>query len=813
MKHGRSMGWGGRVGRRPVAKLSLIFVVLAALAGAAHSGRALAHAVLLRSDPAENARLGTPPGRVDLFFSEPLDHGSSTVEVRDTSGTQVDKHDVKFTSDPTEMTDDLTTLKPGFYTVLWTTVSSVDGHKLTGTYPFTVLNADGSTPAGTPPPAASGGSGGSAGVQPLDSAVRWLMLIGLIGTVGGFGFVAFVLYPAAETLAEPDRGTARAFALWLLGGAVPAAALLALFMNAAQFLRQAETNGSLSHPDRLFSGNSAEYAVAREVLALLALLVAWWLTRREERPAGPTVYAGLGLGLLLGLGALLAESMTSHAAAGAGSYWAVPSDFLHLAGVSVWLGGVALLPVLLRLKHRLDGPARLRFQGRALGRFSTMAVLCVGLVLLSGMFNALVQMPDWSAFTGTAYGRALLIKIILLLPLLGLGLLNALRIARRFERAAGDDAPDAEARSLRIARSAVLECVAGAVVIAATAVMVFLVPAKDAVAQQQAGRASSKAATVSSVYRNTVPASDLTAQLTVSPNRVGLNDFKVLLSGTDVAKVSRVQLRFQFTAGGAGQSTVDATPVAGTPGLFDAQAANFSFVGDWRVTVNVRRDGHDDANGVFTVQVPDVTGATTSSLTTAKRSATAFPAHGITAEQTWGAILVAAGLALFVFRKRIWRASPLLGQASVLCVVGAMVVGAAVVAGGRKSGASAAANLLNPVPADQRSVQDGKQLYAQNCAACHGDTGHGDGPAAAALNPRPLDLTVHVGLHPDGQLYDWITNGIPRTGMPPWGKKGKVQFTDQQRWDLINYLRTLSVTADARPATAAPAPRAAAVQP
>lgn len=60
--------------------------------------------------------------------------------------------------------------------------------------------------------------------------------------------------------------------------------------------------------------------------------------------------------------------------------------------------------------------------------------------------------------------------------------------------------------------------------------------------------------------------------------------------------------------------------------------------------------------------------------------------------------------------------------------------------------------------------------------------------ALAALNPKPVDLTVHVGLHPDAQLYDWITNGIPGTAMPAW----RSDRTDQQRWDVINYLRTLS---------------------
>src|SRR4051794_13822999 len=88
---------------------------------------ASAHAVLLRSDPAQNARLTTPPSKIDLFFSEALDRRFSTVQVVNTSGVRQDKGELQFTSDPTEMTLQLPVLSPGFYTVSWTTVSKVDG--------------------------------------------------------------------------------------------------------------------------------------------------------------------------------------------------------------------------------------------------------------------------------------------------------------------------------------------------------------------------------------------------------------------------------------------------------------------------------------------------------------------------------------------------------------------------------------------------------------------------------------------------------------------------------------------------------------
>jgi mono/diheme cytochrome c family protein len=93
------------------------------------------------------------------------------------------------------------------------------------------------------------------------------------------------------------------------------------------------------------------------------------------------------------------------------------------------------------------------------------------------------------------------------------------------------------------------------------------------------------------------------------------------------------------------------------------------------------------------------------------------------------------------------------------------------------------------VPPDQRSLAAGRAIYEQSCAVCHGDTGRGDGPAGLRLVPRPADLRVHMAAgHTDGQLFYWVSYGVPGTAMPAWEET----LTEQQRWDVINYLRTFA---------------------
>ena len=70
------------------------------------------------------------------------------------------------------------------------------------------------------------------------------------------------------------------------------------------------------------------------------------------------------------------------------------------------------------------------------------------------------------------------------------------------------------------------------------------------------------------------------------------------------------------------------------------------------------------------------------------------------------------------------------------------------------------------------SLAMGDQIVKERCVLCHGESGKGDGPGGAALNPKPRNWTDHayMGTRTDDQLYDVIFNG--KGAMPAWGKQG-----------------------------------------
>lgn len=94
-----------------------------------------------------------------------------------------------------------------------------------------------------------------------------------------------------------------------------------------------------------------------------------------------------------------------------------------------------------------------------------------------------------------------------------------------------------------------------------------------------------------------------------------------------------------------------------------------------------------------------------------------------------------------------------------------------------------------PVTPTKQSLAKGKELFLKQCAACHGQGGKGDGPAAAGLSTPPanfLDLE-HSAIYGPGEKFWLIGNGSPATGMPGFAS----QLVPLDRWHLVNYILSL----------------------
>ncbi len=97
--------------------------------------------------------------------------------------------------------------------------------------------------------------------------------------------------------------------------------------------------------------------------------------------------------------------------------------------------------------------------------------------------------------------------------------------------------------------------------------------------------------------------------------------------------------------------------------------------------------------------------------------------------------------------------------------------------------------MQNPLSADGKSVAAGREIYYGKglCASCHGESGKGDGPGGASFDPGPRDFTnaSWQSIRTDGEIFTAITEGT-QYGMIAYGDN----LTDNESWQVVNYLRT-----------------------
>jgi len=783
------------LGGRRLAALVTTLVVLGAALALFPASRALAHASLISSSPAANETLRRPPSRVILHFSEAIERKLTSIEVRNKDGDRVDDNTVEFDDkDPAfasiGVKDNLT---PNLYFVKWTNVSAVDGHNYEGTFPFIVLNPDGSYPPGVSLSTAGAAttSGGNLLPGNVDSALKWIALLSL-ATTAGAAFMLFAgIRPGASFLDDQDyEYVVSAAERWV---AYVAHVLLPISFIAAAFLvlRTVDRFGtSTSLVSYVTTFRIGQYRLAGLLLVMVALVGAGVLLLANGRRARA---AGLAVLLLGSAGALFTYSMISHGATNPGKFWGITSDYGHLLASATWLGALAMLVPLMRRARQMPEPQRFLVLANVFDRFSIIAGISVMVILATGTFNGIAQVPNAHAMLHTTYGKVLVAKIALVLPLLAVAGLNAVLLKPRLVAAidgayqqGGGGTPGQRAAWQRqiawlqraLPWTITVEVALIVAVFAAVGVLSQTSTAKSEVAQKQAAIAAS------SKYHQTTDAADLKLTLDITPNQVGINDFSLTIQNADGTPSTTVtQARLRFTYDQVQNLVPQSSTILGKrgDGEYRGQVSDLSQVGNWRIEADIRRSNADDVSKQFIVAV----GRPASATAGAKGGAFALPFNTFNWNEVGGALLALAGATVIVYRRQLrWLQQP--GYRIAMAGATLLLLSGAVLVFGVHSHTQALdPRAGNPVKPTQESVARGRLLYQQNCAQCHGDDGSGNGPAAAQLNPAPADFRLHIPYHDDPQFYNFIANGYPQSAMP----KFKDAFKPDDIWNLVNFLR------------------------
>jgi copper transport protein len=544
--------------RRRLASRVAAIVFMAGLAMAALPGRAAAHAGLATSIPAASATLEEAPADIVLDFDEPVEAQIASIQMFDADAELV------VIGEPTASQGDdsivlagLPALDDGVYAVVWR-VGSDDGHIVNGAFSFRI-GTGGPIDTGDLLDEVSGGVSATPGVGRAANVARMLSFVGLALTIGGGLFAAM----AASVLAD-STNTRRL----LVGG------WMALFVGtiASYGLYGASAvAGSLT--DAVSPDVWQQIAVIRTgrmLLIRMALVVAlgvvMWLAMR--RPAVRSTNWWQAAAVAASLGTVMSYPSAGHASAQSPRSLWVLIDGAHLAGVAVWLGGLALFATggATWFSHSAGEPV--------VRRFSTMATVVVPLIVVTGSAQTLRLAGGVDTLTDTSWGRTLLVKLAIVSVLVAIGAVSRWLLH------------NSTIASLR--RTVLAEASLGLVVLGVAASLVSLPPQPV-----DEGR----------IFSASLAQAGVLVDVTVTPGRTGDNQVHLVItpSGGNLTPVTNATARMDLPS-----RDLPAAPVT-----IQADGANhytgtitLPFSGDWTLDVIVEVTPGNTVLFTTTVPIP-----------------------------------------------------------------------------------------------------------------------------------------------------------------------------------------------------------------
>ena len=587
--------------------LGLLAVLGAAVLGVVLAPPASAHTVLVGSDPADGSRLAQPPAAVTLRFNEQVGLQPGYLRVVDSAGRRVDNGPASHPGgDGNAVTVALSAASGDSGYLVSFRVISADSHPVAGSIRYVV--GDGPLDAG----------GGGSGSAPVNRAVstglatsHWLSFAG-VGMAGG-GWLVFTLWPAGSRRRSIRR---LIWTGWSLAGLGAVTEYLLEGPYAAGTGLSTVTNTGLL--DSSLHGSAGQLLSLRVLLlGVLGMVLTSLLSDDEQRrpSGGPEAAAVVGAGIVVTFAA------AGHTQSASPRWLWVLVDALHLSAMIIWLGGLVVLLVAALSRAgsdrarsdgadldgadfdgaEADGAEADRAQLSAgLPIFSRVAMACIVTLAVTGTLQAWREVGALDAITTTRYGQLVLLKVVLFVGVLGLGYLARRAVQRtlpsvpaRVPVAAGVPAGPAESSEPAVpagpaepsepavpsppkgpsrtglpaglGRTLLCEVAIGALVLAATGVLIFQPPGKVALAAErskprhttvQVSAATQAAVDVTPGVHGNVR---ITVRLTGGPRPIGVS----ATASLPAQKLGPIPVKLQAAGPGSYTSTEVLLPSAG----------------------------------------------------------------------------------------------------------------------------------------------------------------------------------------------------------------------------------------------------------
>jgi copper transport protein len=545
--------------RRAVAAFAgLFFGLVCVFLGPASP--ASAHAALVASDPGSGAIVPDAPNKVTLTFSESVQLISGKIQVLAPDGSRADQGDPQV--DGGTVSIPLRTGGGrGTYLVSYRVVSA-DSHPVGGSITYSVGAAS------TPPTE-------SDIVETVDPVVRALIPVGKY--LGYAGLVLLVGPVLVLALLWPHRlsrvGPARL--VWTGLGLIIGSTLLALWLQAPYSTGTGLFGASLADLQDVLGSTFGAVMLVR----LGVIIASAFLLRPLLRGGGGETKADLALLGVLGVAALATWPLTGHPTASPVAGVSVVVDAIHLASMSVWLGGlVMLVGFLLRSANE-------RELGAILPIWSRWATTAVAALILAGSVQALIEVASFKGLYDSTYGRLILVKIGLVAVVLGVA-----AYSRKLVRARTAETGPGLLRRLVFAELAVT-----AIVLGVTAALVQIPPPRT-------GTATETAAATTSTVSQTIKNATTSLQVDVFPATVGNNTLHLYAYTPDNKPLPVVEWTATAALPAKGIEPIE-VPLLRITDFHAVGDIALPAAGDWTFKFTVRTSDIDQSTLSMTIKV------------------------------------------------------------------------------------------------------------------------------------------------------------------------------------------------------------------
>jgi copper transport protein len=588
--------------------------------------KAYAHAFVIGSDPSPSQSLPTPPAKVLVRLSEPVDIHYSSIKVLDAGGKEIDLKDNRYVNgDHTTLSVTLPPrIKDGVYTVSTKMLSETDGHVTENAFVFGVGQAT------IPNANANGGNGQSSQLYLPEAFARFPTLVGQVIVVGGAFTTLWLWKPVtkidwfSDSIKEMRRMIDNRIAiLMIIGSGTLLASDFGMIYAEAKSL-------DVGIVEAIATKFGAVWIV-RLVISFVLIGLSAVLFRNQRKNKGiitqnRIIYGLLGVGLI----ALVTTSVIGHGASLNPASIPILIDFTHNLAASLWIGGViylAFVVVPAAKRCQIDGYVKASVLSLIIPRFSTIPVVILGIIVVTGPFLLYLLEPNLALTLASLYGKALIAKLILAAVMIGIGAYNQMiiqrdnlkvvlvaptasiaggsgqsRIDKSFskkgsysESGSSNHHPNGNTVISKFGKTTKAEAFVGVALLAAVAVLVNTgLPAGEFQTQLQQFQQQQNLPGLNIANAITTQQQGFTTTnfvenndrvtLSINPYTPGNNNFKISYtdSNGNPIDISSVQLRYTQTEKGIGPITVDSNKVS--KGIFSVNAA-FGLAGQWNLQI------------------------------------------------------------------------------------------------------------------------------------------------------------------------------------------------------------------------------------